>query len=93
MALKPDGFVSPQHPMLVETDREKFAIRRIVDFYQRQPTDYADYFQAAWLFRHRSALGKRRAKLAEIAAETKVSAGYLPKVWHALEESPDAGQK
>ena len=35
-------------PMLVETDRERYAIQRIVDFYDRQPTDFADYFQAAW---------------------------------------------
>ena len=50
--------------MLVETDREKYAIQRIVDFYERQPTDYADYFQAAWRFKHRAALGKPDATLA-----------------------------
>jgi hypothetical protein len=50
MVLLPDGFVFSPHPMLVETDREKYAIKRIVDFYERQPTDYADYFQAAWRF-------------------------------------------
>ena len=27
---------------------------------KRQPTDYADYFQAAWRFKHRAALGKPR---------------------------------
>jgi hypothetical protein len=44
--------------MLVETDREKYAILRIVNFYESQATDYADYFQAAWRFKHRSELGK-----------------------------------
>ena len=58
MVLTPDGFDFAPHPMLVETDREKYAIQRIVDFYERQPTDYADYFQAAWRFKHRAALGK-----------------------------------
>src|ERR1051325_4235684 len=58
MVLTPDGFDFAAHPMLVETDREKYAIQRIVDFYKRQPTDYADYFQAAWRFKHRKALGK-----------------------------------
>ena len=67
--------------MLVETDREKYAIQRIVDFYERQPTDYADYFQAAWRFKHRAALGKPNATLAAIAADAKVSAKYLPMVW------------
>src|SRR6185312_5038188 len=47
MVLTPDGFDFAPYPMLVETDREKFAIQRIVSFYQSQPTDYADYFQAA----------------------------------------------
>ena len=78
MVLKPDGFDFAPHPMLVETDREKYAIKRIVDFYERQPTDYADYFQAAWRFKHRSALGKPGATLADVAAEAKVSAKYLP---------------
>ena len=75
-------------PMLVETDRDKYAIQRIVDFYERQPTDYADYFQAAWRFKHRAALGKPKATLAAIAADAKVSAKYLPMVWQILEESP-----
>ena len=57
--------------MLVETDREKYAIQRIVNFYKRQPTDYADYFQAAWRYKYRAALGKPNATLASIAAERK----------------------
>ncbi len=54
----PDGFEFAPHPMLVETDREKFCIQQIVDFYDRQPTDYAEYFRAAWLFKHRAVFGK-----------------------------------
>ena len=75
------------HPMLVETDREKFAIKRIVDFYERQPTDYADYFQAAWRFKYRAALGKPKATLADFAADAKLSPKYLPMVWQILERS------
>ncbi len=37
--------------------------------------------------------GSRSATLADIAAEAKVSAKYLPMVWQILEESPDGGQK
>lgn len=90
MVLKPDGFSFAPHPMLVETDREKFAIKRIVDFYDRQPTDYADYFQAAWRFRYRSALGKPEATLDRMAAEAKVSAKYLHLIWQMLEETDAA---
>ncbi|HEV3200313.1 MAG TPA: DUF1592 domain-containing protein, partial [Bryobacteraceae bacterium] len=93
MVLTPDGFAFAPYPMLVETDRDKYAIKRIVDFYERQPTDYADYFQAAWRFKHRSALGKPGATLAAIAAESKVSAKYLPMIWQLLEETPEAAKK
>ncbi len=81
MVLTPDGIDFAPHPMLVETDRDKYAIQRIVDFYHRQPTDYADYFQAAWRFKYRGVLGKPGATLAAIAADAKVSAKYLPMVW------------
>src|SRR5579863_2442200 len=87
MALTPDGFDFAPHPVLVETDRDRYAIQRIVGFYHRQPTDYADYFEAAWRYRNRAALGKPDATLASIAAESKLSAKYLPMVWQILNES------
>jgi hypothetical protein len=89
MVLTPDGFDFAPYPMLVETDREKYAIQRIVDFYLRQPTDFADYFQAAWRFKHRAALGKPSATLASIAADAKLSPKYLPLVWDILEGQAD----
>ena len=64
MVLTPDGFDFAPYPMLVETDRDQFAIQRIVDFYESQPTDYADYFEAAWRYKYRAALGKPNATLA-----------------------------
>ena len=90
MVLTPDGIDFAPFPMLVETDREKYAIQRIVSFYFRQPTDYADYFQAAWRYKYRAALGKPNATLAAIAAESKVSPKYLPMVWRILQEDKDA---
>src|SRR5258708_2877553 len=87
MVLTSDGFVFAPHPMLVETDRERFAIKRIVDFYARQPTGYADYFQAAWRFKYRSVLGTLDATLAGIAAEAKLSSKYLPMIWQLLEQT------
>ena len=78
--------------MLVETDREKYAIQRIVDFYERQPTDYADYFQAAWRYKYRAALGKPKATLASMAAEAKVSPKYLPMIWRGSRGIAGGGQ-
>ena len=88
MVLTPDGIDFSPNPMLVDTDRDKYATHRIVNFYQRQPTDYADYFQAAWRFKYRAALGKPTATLVSTAAEAKVSAKYLPMIWQLLEETP-----
>jgi hypothetical protein len=91
MYLTPSGFEFAPHPMLVETDREKFCIQAIVDFYDRQATDFADYFRAAWIYKHRAALGKPRASLRDIAAQNNVSARYLATIWDGLEKKEEVG--
>lgn len=93
MVLTPDGVNFAPYPMLVETDREKYTIQRIVNFYLSQPTDYADYFQAAWRYQHRRALGESGATLDTIAAEAKISAKYLKTIWPLLDESSEAQKK
>lgn len=85
MVLTLGGFNFASHPMLVETDREKYTIQRIVDFYRRQPTDFATYFEAAWRYKHRAALNQSSATLASISADADLSAKYLPLVWGILE--------
>ncbi|MEZ5356437.1 MAG: DUF1592 domain-containing protein [Bryobacteraceae bacterium] len=87
LVMRPHGIAFAPHPMLAETDREKYTIGRIVDFYDRQPTDFADYFEAAWRYKHRAALNKPEATLASVAKEAKVSPNYLPLVWGILEET------
>jgi len=91
IVLTPDGIDFAPYPMLVETDRDKYSIQRIVNFYHRQPTDFADYFQAAWRYKYRAVLGKPAATLASIAADSKVSAVYLPMVWRILHEKDAVG--
>lgn len=92
MVLTQDGFDFSPHPMLVETDREKYAIKRIVDFYFSQPTDYADYFQAAWRYKNRAALGKPASTLSTIASDAKLSQKYLPMVWQILTTPSEPGK-
>jgi mono/diheme cytochrome c family protein len=87
--LKPDGFSFAQYPMMVETDRDKFCVLQIINFYQQQDIDYSDYFQAAWRFKNRAALGRPNAQLADFAAEGKVSAKYLLTIWLALERTKE----
>lgn len=86
VVLKPQGFTFGSHPVVADTDRDKYSVRRIIEFYKRQPTDYADYFLAAWKYKHRDALGEPRASLADVAAQAKVSPRYLATVWSVLNE-------
>jgi hypothetical protein len=47
VVLKPEGFVFAPHPAVTDTDRDKYGVGRIVDFYRRHEVRYADYFLAA----------------------------------------------
>ncbi len=69
---------------MTDTDRDKYAVKRIVEFYQRQPTDYADYFFAAWVYQRREQCGDRDLGLDEMASQQSVSSKYLQTVWRAL---------
>src|SRR5688572_7621165 len=89
MVFRPQGIAFAAHPMLVETDRDRWAVSQIVDFYKQQNTNYSDYFVAAWRYKHRAALGSPRATLALIAAEEHVSPKYLATIWRALEETKE----
>ena len=91
MYLKEEGFAFAPHPMLVETDRDKFAVHQIIDFYHEHNIDYVDYFQTAWHFRHRAALGQPNATLADLARQHGVSAKYLETVWSTLESAEEVG--
>jgi hypothetical protein len=92
VVLKPEGIAFASHPVVADTDRDKYCVRRIIDFYRRQRTDYADYFMAAWRFRHRAALGQPRGALADLATGARLSPRYLATVWSTLTAAPeDAG--
>jgi len=88
-ALKPDGFDFAPHPVVTESDRDKYCVKRIIDFYQRQSTNYADYFLTAWRFKHRAALGQPRETLAAFAAAGKISPKYLATIWSTLAGPPE----
>jgi hypothetical protein len=89
LVLKPEGLAFAPHPMRVETDRDKYCVTQILDFYARQATDYGDYFRTAWRYKHRAALGRPKVTLDQLAAEERVSAKYLKTVWHSLEGAPE----
>jgi hypothetical protein len=87
LVLMPAGFDFAPHPAVIYSDKDKFAVRRIIDFYQAQKTDYAEFFWAAWLYKHRKARGEKHLTLAEAAASRGISAKYLSKLWELLEDS------
>ncbi len=91
MAFLPETIDFAPHRMLVETDREKWAVQRIMKFYQQQPVKLADYFQAAWRYKHRSAAGTPTVALSAVAAEARLSAKYLTMVWQLLQEKDAVG--
>jgi Protein of unknown function (DUF1592)/Protein of unknown function (DUF1588)/Protein of unknown function (DUF1587)/Protein of unknown function (DUF1585)/Protein of unknown function (DUF1595)/Planctomycete cytochrome C len=81
LVLKPEGFVFAPHPVVTDTDRDKYCVHRIVDFYQRHQVDLADYFLATWKYRHRT---RPDAPLSRFATEAGLSAKYLTLVWSTL---------
>jgi mono/diheme cytochrome c family protein len=90
IVLKPEGLAFAPYPVVADTDRDKYAVKRIIDFYKRQRTDYADYFFAAWRFAHRAELGRKDATLADFATDAGISARYLATVWTTLHEDVGA---
>jgi hypothetical protein len=94
LVLQPQGFTFGPHSMLVETDRDKYTVQRIIDVYGRYSTDLGDYFEAAWRYRHRAALGAPAMTMAAAGArrgQAPLSAKYLATVWSALEDTTQPG--
>lgn len=86
LVLAPSGIRFAPHPVVTDTDRDKYCVKRIVEFYQQQPTDYGDYFYAAWLGK---ILGQQQAEkldLHQIATRQGISSKYLSVVWDGLHD-------
>ncbi len=86
LVLTPDGLAFAPHPMIADTDRDRYCVNRIIAFYNRQHTEYTDYFLAAWRFRHCEARGRPDATLEAIADESGLSRKYLATIWAILNE-------
>jgi hypothetical protein len=80
LVLTPSGITFAPHPVITETDRDKFCVNRIVQFYKQQNINLADYFEAAW--RLRSSSGSKTSK--QVAKEFRVSQRYLELVFKTL---------
>jgi len=86
IVLKPDGFVFAPHAAVTDTDRDKYCVQQIISFYERHPVDIADYFLAAWKYRHRDKLAAADVALTRLATDAGLSPKYLALLWSALTE-------
>jgi mono/diheme cytochrome c family protein len=92
LVLKPQGFEFAPHVAVTDTDRDKYCVQRIADFYKRQKTDIADYLYAAWRYEHCAEGAKPQMPIEDVAKEARISSKYLATIWKALhDEGLDAG--
>lgn len=84
LVLMPSGFDFAPHPAVIYSDKDKFAVFRIIDFYRTIETDYADFLLAAWEYRHRDTLGQADQTLDQIADAHNLSRKYLATLWAVL---------
>lgn len=86
LVLAPSGIRFAPHPVVTDTDRDKYCVKRIVEFYERQPTDIGDYFFAAWLHQQRLKENAQAADLVKLADELNLSRRYLEEIWTVLHD-------
>ena len=91
LALKPHGFVFAPHAVVTETDRDKYCVQRIIDFYARRRVDYADYFHALALRRSRQGdeTANLDVSLDRLGRESKLSPKYLKSLWATLNDGDE----
>lgn len=75
------------HQMVTDTDRDKYCVRRIVDFYENQPTNLQDYFLACVECSTTPTLLQRQAA----AQSAQISPRYLELVWQTLHQENTVG--
>ncbi|XZE21944.1 DUF1592 domain-containing protein [Pirellulaceae bacterium SH449] len=80
MLLVPEGIRFAPYPVVTETDRDKYCVQRIVDFYQQQPTKISSYLLACW------DIAKSSDSVVEVAARRGLSPKYLAMITAALQD-------
>ena len=76
LVLTPTGIAFASHPVTTDTDRDKYCVQRIVDFYHQQPSDIADYLFVAWKAKVARDSG-RSVSLEQLSKLHRVSEKYL----------------
>ncbi len=87
VVLLPGGITFAEHQVVTDTDRDKYAVKRIVDFYKRQPTDLQEYLATCYEIRKAMGECKNSAPpedLTKSALQNGLSVKYLAQVWELL---------
>ncbi|MEM9825162.1 MAG: DUF1592 domain-containing protein [Planctomycetota bacterium] len=85
LILGSSGLHFAPHPVVTDTDRDRYCVQRIVDFYAQFDIDIANYLQAAIEFRQR----RSAPDLAVVAANRNLSPTYLQRVNRWLDTSAE----
>jgi len=91
LALTPRGFEFAPHPVITPTDRDKFCVNRIIDFYREHRTDYAEYFELLWRYRNREAFGHADVTIRQLAGQRGLSERYSETLWRMLGDARESG--
>lgn len=86
LVLTPTDLRFAPHPVVTDTDRDKYCVKRIVEFYRQQPIELARYFEVCW--QHANNAG---SNLDELAANAKISPKYAALVWDLLHAEEAVG--
>ncbi len=90
MAITPTGLAFAPHPVITPTDRDKFCVNRIIEFYSQQNTSYEDFLFVLWRYRNRNTSAGYDDSLASLARQAGVSERYCQTLWELLEApTPD----
>ena len=82
MLVNHDGIRFAPHAFVTDTDRDKYCVHRIVDFYQKQPTQIREYLFACWRLRFEG------QSIDKLASDYQLSPKYLTTIWEIL-HSPE----
>ena len=89
--LTPREILFAPYPVVAETDRDKFCVQRVVDFYAKHDVDYVQYFLTLWRYQHRVLTDRESWTLQEFAEESHLSAKYVEMLWQMLQSQNAIG--
>ena len=83
IALTPSGFQFAPYPVTTFADRIKLYEQALLQFYEQHDVRYEQYLAALWSYRYRPAT-QQAATIEQWAADHKLSAKYLRRLWDTL---------